>query len=316
MEVCGRGQHLAAYSAAAGKAKKREERLTPTQYQERNEAAGDVRVVVLLLGHRGVTRPETWLALLDASPSVTLLVHADVKLPARLEPLRFPLRQVTAWEDITLFVLVRRMLKYALNAYRHATIFYTCPGDGIPIVSGAILERPWAHVGLPKGSPILGIDPTDTKISVPQWEPVRQLALANHGLPEMPVWCYGSQWVGLARCDAEAAVAAGEEHSLALTGAYREAYAHAHDGHGRGHARLHPDEEFLPYVLHVLAERAWPEVYGCVMAEVTDAARATCTLCRFRVGHGTVLDPASEERVRLMSPTCLFLRKVTPATRV
>ena len=102
---------------------------------ERRKAAGGVKVVVLLLGHKGVTRPDAWLALLDACPAVTLLVHAEAELPARLEPWRFPRSQVTAWEDITLFVLVCRMLKYALNAYRHATILYTCSGDGIPIVN-------------------------------------------------------------------------------------------------------------------------------------------------------------------------------------
>ena len=83
MEGSGRGLHLAAYSRSAGKAKRGEERLTPTQYLERRKAAGGVRVVVLLLGHRGVTRPDTWLALLDACPSVTLLVHAETELPAR-----------------------------------------------------------------------------------------------------------------------------------------------------------------------------------------------------------------------------------------
>ena len=268
--------------------------------------------MVLLLGHKGVSRPDAWLGLIDACPAVALLVHAEVELPERLEFWRFPRSQVTAWEDITLFVLICRMLKYALNAYRHATILYTCSGDGIPIVNGDTLERPWAHVGLPEGSPILGINPNDKRITVPEWEPIRQEALAGHGLPPMPVWCYGSQWVGLARCDAEAVVAAGEKHGVALAGAYREAYAHAIHGHGQGHARLHPEEEFLPYVLHVLSARTWPEVYGCVMAEATDASPSRCPLCRFRVGHSAVLDPAREERVRRLSPSCLFLRKVTP----
>ena len=313
MEGSGRGLHLAAYASSAGKAKKKNERLTPTQYKERKSAAGGAKVVVLLLGHKGVSRPDAWLGLIDACPAVALLVHAEVELPERLEVWRFPRSQVTAWEDITLFVLIRRMLKYALNAYRHATIVYTCSGDGIPIVNGDTLERPWAHVGLPEGSPILGINPNDTRITVPEWEPIRQSALADHGLPPMPVACYGSQWVGLTRSDAEAVVAAGEKYGSALAGAYRTAYAHAVDGHGQGHARLHPDEEFLPYVLLVLSARPWPEVYGCVMAEATDASPSRCPLCRFRVGHGAVLTPAREERVRTrLSPSCLFLRKVTP----
>ena len=48
------------------------------------------------------------------------------------------------------------------------------------------------------------------------------------------------------------------------------------------------------------------------MAEATDASPSRCPLCRFRVGHSAVLTPAREERVRRLSPSCLFLRKVTP----
>ena len=309
-----RGLHLAAYARSAGKVKPGKERLTPTQYVERKKTGGGenggVRVVVLLLGHKGVTRPGAWTALLDACPAVTLLVHSEAELPARFEPLRFPRSQVTAWEDISLFVLVRRMLQYALIAYPHATVFYTCSGDGIPIVNGDTLEQPWAHVGLPNGAPILGVDPHDTKITVPEWEPIRQAALSRHGLPHMPPQCYGSQWVGLARCDAEAVVNAGQKHGAALTGAYRASYAHAADGHGMGHARLHPDEEFIPYILHVLEARAWPDVYGSIMAHCTAAAPSRCPICRFRVGHSSVLDPVREERLRRMSPTSLFMRKV------
>ena len=294
MEGGRRGLHLAAYARSAGKVKPGKERLTPTQYAERKKTGGGVKVVVLLLGHKGVTRPDAWTALLDACPAVTLLVHTEAELPARFEPLRFPRSQVTAWEDITLFVLVCRMLKYALTAYRHATVFYTCSGDGIPIVNGDTLEQPWAHMGLPEGAPILGIDPNDKKVAMPEWEHIRQQALTSRGLPPMPPQCYGSQWIGLARCDAEAVVDAGEKHGVALTGAYRDSYAHAAHGHGLGHARLHPEEEFIPYLLHVLEARAWPEVYGCIMAELTDAAPSRCPLCRFRVGHSAVLDPVRE----------------------
>ena len=307
-----RGLHLAAYARSAGRAKRKKERLTPAQYVERRRAAGGVRVVVLLLGHKGVSRPDVWLELVSTCPAVALLVHSEVELPERLESWRFPRSQVTAWEDITLFVLICRMLEYALNAYQHATIVYTCSGDGITIVSGDILERPWAHVGMPEGSPILGINPTEKRITVPKWEPLRQLALSGHCLPPMPVKCYGSQWVGLTRSDAEAVVAANEKHGAALAGAYRTAYAYAAHGHGQGHARLHPEEEFLPYVLHVLSARPWPEVYGRVMAEATDASPSRCPLCHFRVGHSAVLTPAREESVRRLSPSCLFLRKVTP----
>ena len=48
-----RGLHLAAYARSAGRAKRKKERLTPAQYVERRRAAGGVRVVVLLLGHKG-----------------------------------------------------------------------------------------------------------------------------------------------------------------------------------------------------------------------------------------------------------------------
>ena len=95
MEGSRRGLHLAAYARSAGRAKRKKERLTPTQYMERNSAAGGVKVVVLLLGHKGVSRPDAWLGLIDACPAVALLVHAEVGLPERLESWRFPRSQVT-----------------------------------------------------------------------------------------------------------------------------------------------------------------------------------------------------------------------------
>ena len=57
--------------------------------------------------------------------------------------------------------------------------------------------------------------------------------------------------MGLVCVDAEIVVTLGVEHHDALSGAYRAAYAHATDGHSKSHARLHPDEEFVPYIIHV-----------------------------------------------------------------
>ena len=116
-------------------------------------------------------------------------------------------------------------------------------------------------------------------------------------------------WMGLVRVDAEVVVTLGVEHHDALSGAYRAAYAHAADGHSKSHARLHPDEEFAPYIIHVLAQRSWPlHNLPCIMAE-KQVSESMCTQCNYRAGHAARLSKRDEQRCRLDEKR-LFMRKV------
>jgi hypothetical protein len=71
-------------------------------------------------------------------------------------------------------------------------------------------------------------------------------------------------------------------------GAYRAAYAHASAEHSASHARLAPDEEFIPYLLHVIGRRPWPEAHFHIMAEL-QASEPKCHQCAYRAGHGKLL---------------------------
>ena len=306
-----RGQHLVAFARSAGRMKSTNRRLLPHEYTARRYSRDPekVQAVVLLLAHDGVARPDVWLALLTDA-RIALLVHSEVDLPLGLAPFRFPIPLVTAWEDMVLFVLMRQMLAMALRTYPKAVYFYTCPGNGVPIAPvEAILDPRLRQPQLPLGASLLGIPAVDMRPMIPAWERVRNDALLARGLPQMPPRCYGSMWMGLVRADAEVVVVFGVEHHDALSGAYRAAYAHAVDGHSKSHARLHPDEEFVPYIIHVLAGRPWP-VHDllCIMAE-KQVSENKCTQCHYRAGHGAMLSERDEKRCMLDAKR-LFMRKV------
>ena len=306
-----RGQHLVPFARSAGRMKSKNRRLLPHEYAARRNSRDPelVQAVVLLVAHDGVARPDVWLTLL-ADTRIAMLVHSEVDLPLGLAPFRFPIPSVTAWEDMALFVLMRRMLAMALRTYPKAVYFYTCPGNGVPIAPiEAILDPRMRQPELSHGASLLGIPASDVRPTIPAWERIRNDALRTRGLPPIPPRCYGSMWMGLAREDAEIVVALGVEHHDALSGAYRAAYAHATDGHSKSHARLSPDEEFVPYIIHVLAQRPWPlHDLLCIMAE-KQVSEKMCTQCGYRAGHAARLSERDEQRCRLDEKR-LFMRKV------
>jgi hypothetical protein len=116
-----RGQHLSKYAAQAGGRRKgkRKGRLNPREYQARSGHKG-AAAVVLLLAHKGVLRPSEWLSLIRGG-DVTLVIYSNVQLPPTLQPFHFPLEHVTAWEDFTLFAVLRDMLRYVLSALSDAS---------------------------------------------------------------------------------------------------------------------------------------------------------------------------------------------------
>jgi hypothetical protein len=115
-------------------------------------------------------------------------------------------------------------------------------------------------------------------------------------------------WVGLSRVDANLLLAMAPDHLPKLAKAYRAAYAHAGPEHAANHARLAPDEEFIPYLLHVVAGRPWPAAHYCIMAE-KQASDSKCWQCAYRAGHGKVLTAKEEAKFKKGSAR-LFLRKV------
>ena len=311
--------HLAQYATSAAFGQKKtsdQRRLLPAEYDDRRRGGqlSDVRAVVCLIAHDGVVRPGDWVAFLR-DPRVSIVIHSNKDLPTELKAFRYPCAAVTAWEDISLFNLMVGMVGYAVKTYQRVAYIYTCPGDGIPIAGGDAMEDPRRlQPSLPQGASLLGIpavqDPAvKEKPTMPNWEPARVKAMATQGyLQPIPARCYGSMWIGLSRVDANLLLAMAPVEMPKLAKAYRAAYAHAGPEHAANHARLAPDEEFIPYLLHVVAGRPWPAAHYCIMAE-KQASDSKCWQCAYRAGHGKVLTAKEEAKFKKGSAR-LFLRKV------
>ena len=241
-----------------------------------------------------------------------MLIHCGQELDAALESCRYPRFAATSWSDISLFKLLLDMLDMALTTYEHASSFWTCSGDGVPLVTAdALVDCGEASV--------LGTEARSVKPAMPQWEEMRARALEEVQLPKMPWQCYGSQWILLQREDAQLLVRLGKQHYAALKAAFRSTYAYASDGHNSNHSCMHPEEEFVPYLLHVVGERPWPTAEVAekrVMLERTVSERK-CKVCGYRVGHSALLSKAEEaEELRACKAkgvaSAAFIRKVRP----
>ena len=306
-----RGQHLPAYARDGGRKNTKggpPPRLLPAEYAARWERASTTQTVVLLLAHTGLARPGAWKQLLD-DKRVALLIQCNQKLDAALRPYRYPKAAVTAWSDISLFKLLLDMLAMALTTYGDASSFWTCSGDGVPMVTAEALVDGG-------GESVLGIEARQVAPAMPQWEGLRARALEEANLPPMPWQCYGSQWIRLGREDAELLVRLGNQHYDALRSAFRATYAYASDGHDSNHSRMHPEEEFVPYLLHVIGRRPWPTAEGArkrVMLERT-VAEVKCKACRYRAGHSALLTDQQERDMRgtAAGVGAAFMRKVCP----
>jgi len=306
--------HLALYAKSAARQKKTadERKLLPPEHAARKRGGhlSDVKAVVCLIAHDGVVRPAAWVALLQ-DPSVSIVIHSDKDLPTALRAYRYPFGAVTAWEDISLFNLMIDMVGYAVKTYPDVRYIYTCPGNGVPIAGGeAMVDPRRLQPNLPLGGSLLGIPArAEERCTIRNWEPARVKAMATQGyLEPIPARCYGSMWVGLSRVDADLLMSLVPGHQVRLAAAYRAAYAHAGAEHSASHARLAPDEEFIPYLLHVIGRRAWPEAHFHIMAEL-QASEPKCRQCEYRAGHGKLLSATEEKRLKKGS-ACLFMRKV------
>jgi len=307
--------HLAQYASSAAFGQKKtsdQRRLSPLEYaaRKRDGQLSDVMAVVCLIAHNGVVRPGAWVAFLRDHPRVSIVIHSNKDLPTKLKAFRYPFAAVSAWEDISLFNLMVGMVGYAVQTYTMVKYIYTCPGDGIPIAGGDAMEDPRRlQPSLPQGASLLGIPAEEEEPTMPNWEPARVKAMAKQGyLEPIPARCYGSMWVGLSRVDADLLMSLVPRHQARLAAAYRAAYAHAGAEHSASHARLAPDEEFIPYLLHVIGRRAWPKAHFHIMAEL-QARGQKCHQCEYRAGHGKLLTATEEKRLKEGS-VCLFMRKV------
>jgi len=307
--------HLAPLARSAAFAQRRstdQRRLTPDEYvaRRRGGSLNDVKAVVCLIAHDGVVRPGAWVAFLRDHPRVSIVIHSNKDLPAALRAFRYPFAAVTAWEDISLFNLMVGMVGYAVQTYKMVAYIYTCPGNGIPIAGGDAMEDPRRlQPSLPQGASLLGIPAVEEEPTIAKWELAREEAMRAQGLPPIPHRCYGSMWIGLSRADADLLMSLAPGHQDRLSAAYRAAYAPAGAEHSASHARLAPDEEFIPYLLHVIGGRRWPKAHFHIMAEV-QAKERKCNQCEYMAGHGKLLTAAEEVRLRKRSACCLFMRKV------
>jgi hypothetical protein len=308
--------HVAQYASSAAFGQKKtsdQRRLLPAEYAARKRGGelSDVMAVVCLIAHNGVSRPGAWVAFLRNHPRVSIVIHSNKDLPTELKAFRYPFAAVSAWEDISLFNLMVGMVGYAVQTYQRVAYIYTCPGDGIPIAGGdAMVDPRRLQPSLPQGASLLGIPAVEEKPTMPNWEPARVKAMATQGyLQPIPARCYGSMWVGLSRADADLLISLAPGHQARLSAAYRAAYAPAGAEHSASHARLAPDEEFIPYLLHVIGGRRWAKAHFHVMAEV-QAKERKCNQCEYMAGHGKLLTAAEEVRLRKRSACCLFMRKV------
>jgi hypothetical protein len=187
--------------------------------------------------------------------------------------------------------------------------FQTAPFKTMPKSLRSKAARAAATTSNGSGASLLGIPAVEEKPTMPNWEPARVKAMATQGyLQPIPARCYGSMWVGLSRADADLLMSLAPGHQARLAAAYRAAYAHAGAEHAASHARLAPDEEFIPYLLHVVGRRPWPVAHFCIMAE-KQAGEPKCWQCAYRAGHGKLLS-ATEEAELKKGSACLFLRKV------
>jgi hypothetical protein len=308
-----RGWHLRNIAKSASKQKRQPVRLTPTQYLQRKAAKdkNEVQAVVLMLAHAGVVRPKPWLELLD-HPHVSLLIHCN-DWPGQalaLHPYMYPSQQATGWEDISLFDLALDMIQHAIRTYPNVKVLYTASGDSMPVVSAEVL--------LGVAQDMLGINPREP-FPIKKWQAERTRAMTAEGLPPVADGCLGSQWIALTRASAEIVVREGTAHREQLRRAFRSSYAYANPTkhptqHSISHARLNPDEEFIPYLLHVVGKVPFPAECLLIMQEKTAVDRRRCKECGYNIGHSKVLSVQEEARelAKVERSGALFMRKVLP----
>ena len=308
-----RGWHLRPIARSARKQARQPKRLTPTQYQRRNAAKDKAKVqaVVLMLAHAGVARPKPWLELLEHT-GVSLLVHCNdwPAQAAALHPFMYPSQQATGWEDISLFDLTLDMIQHAIRTYPNVKVLYTASGDSMPVVSAEVL--------LGVAQDMLGINPREP-FPIKKWQAERTRAMLDEGLPTVADGCLGSQWIALTRASAEIVVREGTTHREQLRRAFRSSYAYAiptqhPTQHSISHARLNPDEEFIPYLLHVVGKVPFPAACLLIMQEKTAVDRRRCKECGYNIGHSKVLSVQEEagELAKANRSGALFMRKVVP----
>ena len=134
-------------------------------------------------------------------------------------------------------------------------------------------------------------------------------------LPPVADGCLGSQWIALTRASAEIVVKGGTAHREQLRRAFRSSYAYAiPTQHSISHARLSPDEEFIPYLLHVVGKVPFPTECRLIMQEKTAVDHRKCPECGYNIGHSKVLSVQEETRelAKVERSGALFMRKVAP----
>ena len=288
--------------------------------------ADKVEVVVIVMAHDGVRIPAVWEELhSQARGRLDFVVYVEKGLGVAsltpflkgrvLPPDRLPPCHTTSWAGPGIFEVMIVGMEFALEAYRQVHTLYVAPGNGIPVQPAAEFLDP------SRSSTCLGI-PLGSHMALSQWkggDRIRNKALKESGLPALPAWCLGEGFIRLSRPDAEIVVerarwcADPEDpggwdvvrklHDVCmktrqLVSPLPNAPFQLRGPHDREHELTSPDEEFIPYLLHVLGKakrrRTGQDTIMYCIVDADVASTPLCRACKYTAGRAAVL---TEEQV-------------------
>ena len=303
--------------------------------------ADKVEVVVIVMAHDGVRIPAVWEELhaqargrldfvvyVEAGPgeaSLTPFLKGRVLPPDRLPP-----GHTTSWAHPGVFEVMIVGMEFALQAYRQVHTLYVAPGNGIPVQPAAEFldpSRSFTCLGTPLGS----------HMALSQWrggDRVRTEALKQSGLPALPAWCLGEGFIRITRLDAQTVVqrarcknADGWDvvrklHDVCmktrqLVSPLPDAPFQLRGPHDREHELTSPDEEFIPYLLHVLGSvkrrRTGQRSIMYCIADEAIASTPLCRACKYTAGRAAVLteEQVADSLAAARKAGCMFMRKVS-----
>ena len=166
---------------------------------------------------------------------------------------------------------------------------------------------------------------------------MRNIALRECDLPALPKWCLGETFFRITVEDARKVVERARctdpfhPHGWSVMQKLRDVCIKTRQlvsppvgtpfqlkgPHDHEHELTSPEEEFVPYLLHVLAsvkksQRRQPSIMYCAVDEAV-ASTPLCKACRYTVGRAAVLteDQVAASLADARETGCMFMRKVS-----
>ena len=306
--------------------------------------ADKVEVVVIVMAHDGVRIPAVWEELhSQARGRLDFVVYVEEGLGVAsltpflrsrvLPPDRLPPGHTTGWAHPGVFEVMIVGMEFALEAYRHVHTLYVAPGNGMPIQPAAVFLDP-SH-----SSTCLGI-PLGSHMALPQWkggDRIRNRALWEKGLPPLPAWCLGETFIRIIRPDAQTVVERArcidpkDPHGVDVVRKLYDVSMKTRQlvspppnapfqligPHDREHELTSPEEEFIPYLLHVLGKvKRRRTGQRSIMYDIVDedvASTPLCRACKYTAGRAAVLTEGqvADSLTAARVTGCMFMRKVS-----